>query len=98
MDPVRTNTVSLAMQLSPQTYTVPRHDAVTGRATQPVAARRARVLKNGLWCAQVMAETSGNVAVAFDQIDKAPEEKARGITISTAHGRLCNRSQILRQI
>ena len=24
-------------------------------------------------------------AVAFDQIDKAPEEKARGITISTAH-------------
>ncbi|HZJ64828.1 MAG TPA: GTP-binding protein, partial [Kofleriaceae bacterium] len=22
---------------------------------------------------------------AFDQIDKAPEEKARGITISTAH-------------
>ena len=24
-------------------------------------------------------------SVAFDQIDKAPEEKARGITISTAH-------------
>ena len=24
-------------------------------------------------------------AVAFDQIDKAPEEKARGITIATAH-------------
>ena len=24
-------------------------------------------------------------AVAFDQIDKAPEERARGITISTAH-------------
>ncbi|HHW95107.1 MAG TPA: elongation factor Tu, partial [Mogibacterium sp.] len=23
--------------------------------------------------------------VAFDQIDKAPEEKARGITISTSH-------------
>jgi hypothetical protein len=37
---------------------------------------------------QVMAETSGNVAVAFDQIDKAPEEKARGITIATAHGML----------
>lgn len=34
---------------------------------------------------KVMAETSGNVAVAFDQIDKAPEEKARGITIATAH-------------
>jgi elongation factor Tu len=27
----------------------------------------------------------GNVASAFDQIDKAPEEKARGITISIAH-------------
>ncbi|MFM7204400.1 MAG: elongation factor Tu [Myxococcota bacterium] len=27
----------------------------------------------------------GNEKVAFDQIDKAPEEKARGITISTAH-------------
>ena len=26
-----------------------------------------------------------NQVVAFDQIDKAPEEKARGITISTAH-------------
>ena len=28
---------------------------------------------------------SGNEATAFDQIDKAPEEKARGITISIAH-------------
>lgn len=37
---------------------------------------------------QVMAETGGSTAVAFDQIDKAPEEKARGITISTAHGAL----------
>jgi elongation factor Tu len=27
----------------------------------------------------------GNAATAFDQIDKAPEEKARGITISIAH-------------
>jgi len=27
----------------------------------------------------------GNVAVDFERIDKAPEEKARGITISTAH-------------
>jgi elongation factor Tu len=34
---------------------------------------------------KVMAETGGSTAVAFDQIDKAPEEKARGITISTAH-------------
>lgn len=34
---------------------------------------------------KVMAETSGGVAVAFENIDKAPEERARGITISTAH-------------
>ena len=31
------------------------------------------------------ARVPGNKAEAFDQIDKAPEEKARGITISTAH-------------
>ena len=34
---------------------------------------------------KVLAEFGGAEAVAFDQIDKAPEEKARGITISTAH-------------
>jgi len=34
---------------------------------------------------KVMAETHGGTFVAYDQIDKAPEEKARGITISTAH-------------
>jgi elongation factor Tu len=34
---------------------------------------------------KVMAEAGGGEAMAFDQIDKAPEEKARGITISTAH-------------
>lgn len=34
---------------------------------------------------KVLAEASGGSAIAFDQIDKAPEEKARGITISTAH-------------
>ncbi|MDA8603180.1 elongation factor Tu [Alphaproteobacteria bacterium] len=34
---------------------------------------------------KVMSEVYGSVAVAFDEIDKAPEEKARGITISTAH-------------
>jgi elongation factor Tu len=32
-----------------------------------------------------LAETGGAQAVAYDQIDKAPEEKERGITISTAH-------------
>jgi len=32
-----------------------------------------------------LAETGGAKAVAYDQIDKAPEEKERGITISTAH-------------
>jgi elongation factor Tu len=34
---------------------------------------------------KVLAETGGAVFTAFDQIDKAPEEKARGITIATAH-------------
>jgi len=34
---------------------------------------------------KVLAETGGATFVPFDQIDKAPEEKARGITISTAH-------------
>jgi elongation factor Tu len=32
-----------------------------------------------------MAEIYGGEAMAYDQIDKAPEEKARGITIATAH-------------
>ena len=34
---------------------------------------------------KVMSETLGGVAVSFDQIDKAPEERERGITIATAH-------------
>jgi len=34
---------------------------------------------------KVLAETGGANFTAYDQIDKAPEEKARGITISTAH-------------
>jgi len=32
-----------------------------------------------------MAEKFGGEALGYDQIDKAPEEKARGITIATAH-------------
>ena len=34
---------------------------------------------------KVLAETGGAEFTAFDQIDKAPEEKERGITIATAH-------------
>ena len=34
---------------------------------------------------KVMAEAQGGTAKAFDQIDNAPEEKARGITIATSH-------------
>jgi elongation factor Tu len=34
---------------------------------------------------KVLAESGGASFTAYDQIDKAPEEKARGITISTAH-------------
>jgi elongation factor Tu len=34
---------------------------------------------------KVMAAKYGGTFMAYDQIDKAPEEKARGITIATAH-------------
>ncbi|MGF1627499.1 MAG: elongation factor Tu [Alphaproteobacteria bacterium] len=34
---------------------------------------------------KVLAETGGATFTAYDMIDKAPEEKARGITINTAH-------------
>ena len=34
---------------------------------------------------KVMAEKMGGAVKAFDEIDNAPEEKARGITISTSH-------------
>jgi len=34
---------------------------------------------------KVLAESGGAHFTAYDQIDKAPEEKARGITINTAH-------------
>ena len=33
----------------------------------------------------VLADRGFSPAVAFDQIDKAPEEKERGITINSAH-------------
>ncbi|MDO5410417.1 MAG: GTP-binding protein, partial [Lachnospiraceae bacterium] len=35
--------------------------------------------------ATLAARVSGNAAVDFANIDKAPEERERGITISTAH-------------
>src|ERR1700720_1545303 len=34
---------------------------------------------------KVLAETGGATYTSYDQIDKAPEEKARGITIAVAH-------------
>ncbi len=34
---------------------------------------------------RILAESGGAEFTRFDQIDKAPEEKARGITIATAH-------------
>mgnify|MGYP002525117623 CR=1 FL=1 len=34
---------------------------------------------------KVLSETGGAEYTAYDQIDKAPEEKERGITIATAH-------------
>lgn len=38
---------------------------------------------NGLGFCQVLAEEGKAKAIAFDEIDKAPEEKKRGITIAT---------------
>ena len=34
---------------------------------------------------KILAKAGGATFTAYDQIDKAPEERARGITISTAH-------------
>ena len=34
---------------------------------------------------KILAESSGGTFMDYSQIDKAPEEKARGITIATAH-------------
>jgi elongation factor Tu len=34
---------------------------------------------------KILAEAGGATAMAYDQIDKAPEERERGITISTSH-------------
>ncbi|MEY2925552.1 MAG: elongation factor Tu [Pseudomonadota bacterium] len=34
---------------------------------------------------KILAETGGATYTSYDNIDKAPEERARGITISTAH-------------
>ena len=34
---------------------------------------------------KILAESGGATFTAYDEIDKAPEEKARGITIATAH-------------
>ena len=34
---------------------------------------------------KILAETGGAEFTPFDQIDKAPEERERGITIATAH-------------
>ena len=40
---------------------------------------------------KVLAETGGATFTAYDKINKAPEEKARGITISTAQDRKSTR-------
>lgn len=47
-----------------------------------------------IWKKKVLAEEGKAKAIAFDEIDKAPEEKARGITIATVffslpHTQLC---------
>ncbi len=71
-----------------------RAGGCAARELPPLDADRKLMLLAGLlillysllW--QVLAEAGKSKAVAFDEIDKAPEEKARGITIATAHGAL----------
>ena len=41
----------------------------------------------------IMAKKFGGEAKGYDQIDAAPEEKARGITINTAHVEYCSESR-----
>ena len=41
---------------------------------------------------QVLSDIGLAAKIDFDNIDKAPEEKARGITIATAHGKFRIRS------
>ena len=54
-------------------------------AFRPSGAGRAALAGVALSCAgvQVLSEQGQAKAVAFNEIDKAPEEKARGITIAT---------------
>ena len=42
------------------------------------------------------ARVAGNTAENFEDIDKAPEERERGITISTAHVEYRDREETLR--
>ena len=43
-----------------------------------------------------LAQAGGAEAMRYDEIDKAPEEKARGITINTAHVEYRDRKASLR--
>ena len=45
---------------------------------------------------KILAEAGGAEFSAYDQIDKAPEERARGITISTAHVDMRQRTVTMR--
>src|ERR1700746_3684375 len=47
---------------------------------------------------KVLAETGGATYTAYDQIDKAPEEKARGITIAPAHGEYRAKNRLCAQL
>jgi hypothetical protein len=56
-----------------------RDGALTGHVDHGKTTLTAAITK-------VMAEKGGAQKIDFEQIDKAPEERARGITIATAHG------------
>jgi elongation factor Tu len=80
-----------AMLPAPAVFSAPRRSMATFNRTKPHmnigTIGHVDHGKTTLTAAitKVLAEKGGAVALAYDQIDKSPEEKARGITISTTH-------------
>ncbi len=56
-----------------------------GRHHHPAACHQCRLLFTRTGITTVLSTKFGGEAKGYDQIDAAPEEKARGITINTAH-------------
>ncbi|PNX93256.1 elongation factor Tu mitochondrial-like [Trifolium pratense] len=88
--------VSLHRSMATFTRTKPHLNVGTighvdhGKTTLTAAITKVFELNNTYYASeliveQVLADEGRAKAIAFDEIDKAPEEKKRGITIATAH-------------